>query len=625
MALAGPTVSVAGPSTICPNTVNTYTASGASTYTWFGSTGSGSYSINGGAVASMTAGLLATFSVMGTGANGCSNVNVFSPSLGSTSITVSNNTVCTGSSATLSASGAITYTWSTGSNAAVIVVTPTVTTVYTLNSTNSGCTIISTQVIAVASTPILTLSPSQNICSGNSLTLSAQGASSYTWLPGNLLGSSIVVSPGSSTCYSVIASNGGSCLANAVTCVSVLASPSITVINSGSVCSGSSVTFTASGANTYTWSNMSVGSTLNIIPVSSGIYSVIGSHTLNLCTKMATMSAFVSPSCAMVWPGDANRDGLVSNLDVLELGLAANATGAARTSTSNAWSGQYASAWLGTVSTGWNKAHADCNGDGVVNTNDNSAITANFALTHSFKSNRTSANPDISIVPQQNVAYEGIWNKADIVLGDASNTMSQLYGIAFDLNYDQSKIQTDSVKIIYAASFLNANNQNIDFSKAIFANGKLYCASVRVDHSNINGNGKIAEFWYKLKKGLPLNSSIVISAGNVQKVNTNGVLSGLSNDAGTTVNISSNLTGLKALNQISLISVSPNPSNYQVTLTSDFNSKTNYHLIDLTGRCVLSGDFTGLKTIDISGLAAGVYVFDFEINQIHTQQKLIKN
>lgn len=625
LAVNGPTISVAGPSTICPNSINNYTASGANTYTWFGSTGSGSYSINGGAVASMTAGSLATFSVRGTSSNGCVNANVFSPSLGSTSVSVSQNTICAGSSATLTASGAISYTWSNGSNGTSIIVTPTASTVYTLISTNLGCIMTSTHVILVAGTPILTVSPSQNVCSGNSATIVAQGASTYTWLPGNLSGASIVVSPISSSCYTVIASNSGNCIANAVACVSVSASPSITIISSGSVCSGSSITFTASGANTYTWNNSSTGSTLNIVPMSSGVYSVIGSHTLNSCTKLATVSAFVSPSCAIVWPGDANRDGLVSNLDVLELGLASGATGAARSATSNAWAGQFASAWNGTISTGWNKAHADCNGDGIVNSNDNTAITANFGLTHSFKGSNISTNPDITIVPQQAIAFEGIWNKADIILGDASNSITQLYGLAFDINYDQSKVQTDSVGISYTASFLSSNNTNIDFGKTIFTNGKLFCASVRTDHSDVNGNGKIAEFWYKVKTGLPNNSNITISVSNVQKVNASGAFNTLTVDAGALVSISNNLTGLidENKNMSANVMMHPNPSSKQITLQSTLGKTVTYSISDMIGREVLKGEFSITKQVDISMLENGNYIVRFNSDKQSVTKKLI--
>lgn len=138
------------------------------------------------------------------------------------------------------------------------------------------------------------------------------------------------------------------------------------------------------------------------------------------------------------------------------MGLQAGFTGAARTPTSIAWASQYANAWTGTVSSGKNLAHADCNRDGIVNSGDNGAISANFTLTHSFKESQKFGTPDIKIIPQATVAYAGIWNKADIFLGDATNNINNIYGIAFNINYTQNVVQQDSSKIIYTPSFLNS-------------------------------------------------------------------------------------------------------------------------------------------------------------------------
>lgn len=49
------------------------------------------------------------------------------------------NSVCLGNTATLTASGASTYTWSTGSNLTSVVVTPTATTTYTLAGSTGTC------------------------------------------------------------------------------------------------------------------------------------------------------------------------------------------------------------------------------------------------------------------------------------------------------------------------------------------------------------------------------------------------------------------------------------------------------------------------------------------------------
>lgn len=56
------------------------------------------------------------------------------------SIIVNNQTLCTESSSTLTAIGALTYTWSTGQQGSTAIVTPTVNTFYTVSGTNlNGC------------------------------------------------------------------------------------------------------------------------------------------------------------------------------------------------------------------------------------------------------------------------------------------------------------------------------------------------------------------------------------------------------------------------------------------------------------------------------------------------------
>lgn len=612
---------------ICSANSATLSGSGNTTYTWI----PGSLS---GANVVVSPSSNTCYTLLAQNASGCFNMSAsYCMSVIPTySMSISGNTVvCAGSSTTLNLSGGpsfVTFPGNINSNNPVL--TPSVTTGYTLwcPSNTYPCPSSSVIPILVNPVPFINVSSSTNsvntICAGNSATLVAAGAVSYTWSNGST-GPSIIVNPTANTCYSVVGNNVNGCNNLASYCFSVLPLPNVYVNGRGNLCHGSSFTFTASGANSYTWSTNPVvnTSTYNVLPLSTTIYTITGTGS-NGCTRSDTAAVHVTTLCANVWPGDANRDGAVSTLDVLELGLAALNTGAARSSTSNAWSAQYANAWSGTVSTGWNKAHADCNGDGIVNLNDAVAITSNFALTHSFKASDISTNPDITIVPQQTLAYEGIWNKADIVLGNATNAISQLYGLAFDINYDQSKVQTDSVKINYTASFLNANNTNIDFGKTIFTSGKLYCASVRTDHSDVNGNGKIAEFWYKLKTGLPNNSNITISASNAQKVNTTGNFNTLAVDAGAIVSISNNLTNLAdKISLNNLVKFFPNPSNQKINLESNLHGTVHFYLTDVTGREILKGEFVNSKTLDLSNFESGTYIIRFESGQTQINKKLL--
>jgi hypothetical protein len=83
------------------------------------------------------------YTVTGTDANGCENTAVSALSVNALPVVtaVTNNTLlCVGQTATLSVSGATTYTWSTTDNTAAVAVSPTVQTTYTVNGTDAnGC------------------------------------------------------------------------------------------------------------------------------------------------------------------------------------------------------------------------------------------------------------------------------------------------------------------------------------------------------------------------------------------------------------------------------------------------------------------------------------------------------
>jgi Concanavalin A-like lectin/glucanases superfamily/Secretion system C-terminal sorting domain len=119
--------------TICSGNSFTITPSGAITYTYS----------NGSNVASPTANT--NYTVTGTDANGCvSSMGAVSSvtvnALPTVMAITSNTLICSGTPVNLSAMGATTYTWNTGSNLTTISVSPTTTTTYTLMGTDAnGC------------------------------------------------------------------------------------------------------------------------------------------------------------------------------------------------------------------------------------------------------------------------------------------------------------------------------------------------------------------------------------------------------------------------------------------------------------------------------------------------------
>ena len=127
-----PEVHISGNAIICQNGSTTLTATGAESYVW--STGSSSNSIT------VTPTTSTTYSVVGTDENQCQNsASVFVTVNELPEVTISGDGhICDGETAQLTASGAQTYVWSTGSTGATINVNPDETTTYTVEGTDEN-------------------------------------------------------------------------------------------------------------------------------------------------------------------------------------------------------------------------------------------------------------------------------------------------------------------------------------------------------------------------------------------------------------------------------------------------------------------------------------------------------
>lgn len=251
-----PTVVVAN-QTICAGGTATLNATGASTYSW--NTGSTANPIT------VTPASNTNYTV--TGSNGsCSNTKTLSVNIGSSisiNLTPAIPQLCIGNSLTITASGAATYTWNTGSNAASIVVNPTVATNYTVSGTNAGCSGTNAFSVAVNPNPTATGSTTNITCNGltNGMLLvnPASGTAPYTysWSPGGQSTAGITgLSVGS---YSCVVTDSKGCKVNYAGIITQPSALTNSISNSPAscgVCSNGSATITVSGGTspyTYSW------------------------------------------------------------------------------------------------------------------------------------------------------------------------------------------------------------------------------------------------------------------------------------------------------------------------------------------------------------------------------------
>lgn len=331
-----PTVCSGQQATLSVNNVTTYT------YTWFSSANPAvplstlpTNPADTAIVVNPTVSL--TYTVHAIDPGGCAGDAVKTISVNPTaSLTISSvaspTAVCPNQSSTLTASGALSYTWSpsaslNNASGAVVISSPSATIIYTVRGDNTlGCYGASTVAVNVVTYPTLTISPTANsVCVGYTSTLTAFGAVNYTWTGNGMSGNtlppvynpiapvyqqSIAVSPGTYTLYG---SNGGACIDSSHVIsiglsppLIITASPSTntTCIANNSPKYSKPVILTASGGSSYSWLpynpstvTYSLGPSTTVIPPASTCYTVTG-YT-SVCSGSAVVCVTVIPQFTM--------------------------------------------------------------------------------------------------------------------------------------------------------------------------------------------------------------------------------------------------------------------------------------------------------------------------------------
>ncbi|HNI43322.1 MAG TPA: PKD domain-containing protein, partial [Chitinophagales bacterium] len=217
-----------------------------------------------------------------------------------------------------------------------------------------------------------------------------------------------------------------------------------------------------------------------------------------------------------VWPGDANNDGTVSMLDYLAWGIAVDYVDIPRLDQSIDWSpkfaGDYNQNFGGDLWSNTNYKHADCNGNGVINGSDTTAIVQNFGL--SYLPTPPLVN---NTTPQATLTLE---NNTPLIAANAlasfslqlQNTLNggvvNAYGLAFTLHYN------------------GIENPSLDFSESCWGiigtdfhvllipdanNHQIHVGITRTDHNNRLLLGEVLELQGIVTAALGSNVTVSLS------------------------------------------------------------------------------------------------------------------
>lgn len=277
-----PTISVSN-GTVCQGQTFSLSPSGASTYTYSG----------GSNIVSPVS--TATYIIGGISSSGCVSSNTVAAIVtvvSSPTISVNSGSICSGNPFVITATGASSYNYQGGSS----TVSPVTSTNYTVTGVNSQACVSSPATVSVNVFPSPTVAVSSgSICSGNSFTLLAVGASSY-----NFPGGSNIVTPSVTTSYSISGTSTAGCVSSNIVIASVTVSPSPTLtVNSGSICSGKVFTIQATGASFYNYS----GGASAVSPSVTTSYTVTGTSVSGCAstnTVVSTVTVSLTPTLSAV-------------------------------------------------------------------------------------------------------------------------------------------------------------------------------------------------------------------------------------------------------------------------------------------------------------------------------------
>lgn len=288
---AAPSVSTSGNVDICIGNSTILEAFGSGTFEWDNGLGTGSS-------VTVSPAIETDYEVTITDGNGCTN---------SASLTVSVNelptvnagndaTICAGESVALSGSGSGTLEWSNGLGSTPDpAVSPNTETTYTLTVTDGNqCENQDDVTVFVNDQPEVDAGDDEEICVGESVTISATGGISYSW--DNALGSgqSHSVSPSQNTTYVVTAIDANQCENTDQVLVTVNQLPLVSATGTSTICEGESTLLEADGAETYVWDNMAgMGALVSVSPTETTVYTVTGTDA-NQCENTSQVAITVN-------------------------------------------------------------------------------------------------------------------------------------------------------------------------------------------------------------------------------------------------------------------------------------------------------------------------------------------
>ena len=236
------------------------------------------------------------------------------------------------------------------------------------------------------------------------------------------------------------------------------------------------------------------------------VYEVCGDD--DLC-DIGVIVIIVGGEAGCVWPGDANVDSICNVIDLLPIGVYYGNDGPERTDEDGTWESSFCDEWAnpGGYTISPNPKFADCNGDGNIDANDTLIIVNNYGQAHgTYIPEEFIGGPDAALL---HLAFftDTVESGSEVVipiqLGSDATPATNIYGLAFQLDYDKSLIVPGSIRVTFNSGWLGTPGTDLlSLNSNDTTSGRLSVSVSRINHIAISGSGNIGEVSFVMEDNI---------------------------------------------------------------------------------------------------------------------------
>ncbi|MFI5172274.1 MAG: T9SS type A sorting domain-containing protein [Chitinophagales bacterium] len=362
------------------------------------------------------------------------------------------------------------------------------------------------------------------------------------------------------------------------------------------------------------------------------IYEVCGED--DFC-DIGIVNIIVDGSTNCVWPGDANVDSICNYIDLLPIGVFYGNSGPVRYDEDGSWEGSFCDEWDDDPEyvIAPNPKFADCNGDGLINELDTIVIVNNYGQTHGTYIPEVfiggPADPALGVGFFSDTVEAGSEVIIPLNFGTDSIPASNIYGIAFELEYDNTLIVPSSIKVTFNSSWLGISDIDlISLQSNDTVNGIVSVAVTRKNQISRSGSGNFGEVSFVMEDNIAgkLMSEITETASFcIQFPQT-------INNLGNPVNINplcDSVVVYQIIDNVEdiipyQISIYPNPANDILNIYSPENISGICRLQNLYGQTIETKNINNeIISFELNTIPSGTYIINIKTDDLMVTRKVI--